>query len=89
MVEQPVEYRVVTPSLESEWYNIVPFDPPVLEFATRNFIPPAYMKLDESTHQGFGYVKVPEGSQISLQSVAKIILLMWVLNFMHLIKSYP
>ncbi len=66
VVEQPVEYRVVTPSLESEWYNIVPFDPPVLEFATWNFIPPAYMKLDEFTHQGFGYVKVPEGSQISL-----------------------
>ena len=30
VVEQPVEYRVVTPSLESEWYNIVPFDPPLL-----------------------------------------------------------
>ena len=66
VVEQPVEYRVATPSLESEWYNIVPFDPPVLEFATWNFIPPGYMKLDEFTHQGFGYVKVPEGSQISL-----------------------
>jgi len=66
VVEQPVEYRVTTPSLESEWYNIVPFDPPVLEFATWNFIPPGYMKLDEFTHQGFGYVKVPEGSQISL-----------------------
>ena len=66
VVEQPVEYRVVTPSLESEWYNIVPFDPPVLEFATWDFIPPGYMKLDEFTHQGFGYVKIPEGSKISL-----------------------
>ena len=60
------KYRVVTPSLVSEWHNVIPYDPPALKSALWDITPPAYLKMDSFEHDGFGYVRVPEGSEISL-----------------------
>ena len=60
------EYRIVTPSLVSGWHNVIPYDPPALKSALWNIAPPAYLKMDSFEHDGFGYVRAPEGSEISL-----------------------
>jgi len=65
-ITEKVDYRITTQSLESEWYALSPFDPPVLEFASWNIVPPSYMNLDKFSHDGFGFIKVPEGSEVSL-----------------------
>jgi len=60
------EYRVVTPSLITAWHKVNPYDPPALRTAKWKISPPAYTKLDPFEHEGFGYVKAPEGSSIEL-----------------------
>ena len=60
------EYRVVTPSLVTDWYMVSPYDPPSLRSAKWKILPPSYLKMEEFEHDGFGYVRVPEGSEISL-----------------------
>ena len=60
------EYRVVTPSLVTDWYMVNPYDPPALRSAKWKILPPSYLKMEEFEHDGFGYVRVPEGSEISL-----------------------
>lgn len=65
-IREEVRYRVYTASMESSWHTITPYDPPQLEFAHWNIQPPAYLKLPKIVHQGFGYLEVPEGSQIRL-----------------------
>ena len=65
-IQQPFEYRVTTPSLESEWYKLTPYDPPRVNSASWKVIPPAYLKSDTFTHNDFGYLRVPEGSLVEL-----------------------
>jgi len=65
-LQVPVQYRVLTPSLETSWHQISPYDPPTLEFAHWAIQPPAYLKMPEINHNGFGYLEVPEGSRISV-----------------------
>ena len=60
------EYRVVTPSLVTDWYMVNPYDPPALRSAKWKILPPSYLKMEEFEHDGFGYVRAPEGSEISL-----------------------
>jgi len=62
----PIRYRVVTPSLKSDWYSITPYDPPELEFARWEITPPAYLKMPPFIHQGFGYLEAPENSDMRL-----------------------
>ena len=61
-----LRYRVVTPSLQSGWYVLRPYDPPELEFARWEITPPAYLKMDSLIHEGFGYIEAPENSSIRL-----------------------
>ena len=65
-IRETFEYRVVTPSLVTEWHRVIPYDPPALKSALWKIIPPAYLKMESFEHDGFGYVRVPEGSEISL-----------------------
>ena len=60
------EYRVVTPSLVTDWHMVNPYDPPALRSAKWKILPPSYLKMEEFEHDGFGYVRAPEGSEISL-----------------------
>lgn len=65
-LQETVRYRVVTPSLQSDWHEIVPYDPPSLEFARWEITPPAYLQMDPVIHDGFGYIEAPENSSIQL-----------------------
>ena len=65
-LQKPIRYRVVTPSLKSSWHEVSPYDPPSLEFARWEIIPPAYLKLPPFTHDGFGYIEAPENSSVRL-----------------------
>ncbi len=65
-LREPIAYRVFSLSLESEWHEITPYDPPELEFARWEIIPPAYLKSSPLIHQGFGYLKAPQNSRVIL-----------------------
>jgi len=65
-LQKSIRYRVVTPSLQSSWHKVSPYDPPSLEFARWEIIPPAYLKLPPFTHDGFGYIEAPENSSVRL-----------------------
>ncbi len=65
-LQQPIRYRVMTPSLQSSWYQIEPYDPPSLEFARWEITPPAYLKMEPIIHDGFGYIEAPENSSVRL-----------------------
>ncbi len=60
------DYRVVTPSLMTSWHAVNPYDPPALRSARWLITPPSYTKIGAFSHEGFGYVKAPEGSNIQL-----------------------
>ena len=45
-LKETFEYRVVTPSLASNWHKVNPYDPPALRSAKWTITPPAYTKLD-------------------------------------------
>ena len=64
--EQTFRYRVVTSSLQSSWHQIVPYDPPEIEFVRWEIIPPDYLNMPPIIHQGFGYLEVPENSSVRL-----------------------
>ena len=59
-------YRILTPSLTSEWNQLQPYDPPSIKELVWEIVPPAYTKQETFQHQDFGYVKAPEISLISL-----------------------
>ena len=65
-LQETLRYRVVTPSLESAWHQIIPYDPPELEFARWEITPPAYLKMGQINHDGFGYLEAPENSEVRL-----------------------
>ena len=66
-LQEPFEYRVVTPTLESGWERLSPFDPPAIIQAKWTVSPPAYLKTDPFEHFGFGYLRAPEGSILKLE----------------------
>jgi hypothetical protein len=65
-LQKAVRYRVNTPSIQSEWFEVTPFDPPSLEFARWEITPPSYLKMKPIIHEGFGYIEAPENSMIRL-----------------------
>jgi hypothetical protein len=65
-LQEPFEYRVVTPTLESEWQRLSPYDPPALVQAKWTVSPPSYLKMDSFEHLNFGYLRAPEGSILEL-----------------------
>ena len=65
-LQETLRYRVVTASLQSDWYEVVPYDPPSLEFARWEVTPPAYLQMPPFTHDGFGYIEAPENSAVGL-----------------------
>jgi hypothetical protein len=66
-LKEPFKYRVKTPSINTAWHTIIPYDPPSLKVANWKVYPPSYLKMEPFTHEGFGYVKVPEASQVELE----------------------
>ena len=65
-IKEIFKYRVITPSLNTDWHSITPYDPPALKIAQWKVTPPSYLKTEPFTHEGFGYAKVPEGSGVEL-----------------------
>jgi hypothetical protein len=63
---EPFEYRVVTPSLTSDWNKLAPYDPPSVKSISWNIQPPSYLKQSNFYHEGYGYIRAPEGSSIEL-----------------------
>ena len=65
-LQETLRYRVVTASLQSDWYEVVPMILPSLEFARWEVTPPAYLQMPPFTHDGFGYIEAPENSAVGL-----------------------
>jgi hypothetical protein len=70
-LQEKISYRVITPSLQSKWYELSPYDPPELEFARWEITPPAYLKMEPFSHDGFGYLEAPENSHL-LKKLVKL-----------------
>ena len=66
-LQESFSYRVATPSLVSAWYELKPFDPPALHSAMWKINPPDYTGEKTLTHEGFGYLRAPEGSMVELK----------------------
>ena len=66
-LQQPFEYRVLTPTLDTPWERLSPFDPPAMVQAKWTVSPPSYLKMDPFEHLGFGYLRAPEGSVLELE----------------------
>ncbi len=62
-------YRVVTPSLVSDWQKLQAYDPPSVSEVNWKIIPPDYLKMDNIDHQNFGYIRAPEASEIMLELI--------------------
>lgn len=65
-LQQDFSYRVITPSLESEWQLLQAYDPPSISSFNWEITPPSYLKAENISYQGFGYFRAPEGSHIVL-----------------------
>ncbi len=65
-LDQSFRYRVVTASLQSDWFQIEPYDPPEIEFVHWEITPPAYLKMPPILHNELGYIKAPENSTVRL-----------------------
>lgn len=60
-------YRVLTPSLRSEWRSIEVYDPAALVEVELAVSPPAYSKLEKQSHAALRDLRVLEGSEIALR----------------------
>ena len=65
-LQSDFSYRVVTPSLESEWQLLEAYDPPSISTFNWEITPPDYLKMEKISHEGFGYFRAPEGSRMIL-----------------------
>ena len=70
-LQEVFAYRVVTSSLEGEWNQLSPYDPPALKSVSWTVDPPHYTGLESFVHEGFGYQKASEGSFINLKLEAE------------------
>ena len=65
-LQSTFSYRVITPSLESEWQLLQAYDPPSISSFNWEITPPSYLNMEKIVHEGFGYFRAPEGSRIAL-----------------------
>ncbi len=53
-LQVPVQFRVITSSLETSWHEIIPSEPPTLACAPWAIQPPASLTMPEINHNGLG-----------------------------------
>jgi hypothetical protein len=63
-VEDPVSFKITTPSLKSGWQSIEVYQPARLDAVEIKIRPPAYTGLDPIRHEQLADLKVPEGSVV-------------------------
>lgn len=63
-VSEPIHFRVITPSLVSNWKEITAYTPPHIETAVIEVNPPAYTRIDPFKLNALDNLQVPEGSKI-------------------------
>lgn len=62
-----IEYQVRTPSLQSEWYRIDTYQPPVIESVSINIEPPAYTGVEAAQLDALSDLLVEEGSRVGFE----------------------
>ena len=67
-VEEPIQFRILTPSLRSAWHTITPFDPPQLDSLRITATPPAYTRMEPMELEGIGDLRVISGSEIEFHA---------------------
>ncbi len=65
-VSESIRFRVITPSLVSDWKKITPYTPPRIEAAKMEVKPPVYTKIDSFKLDHLDNLQVPEGSEIQI-----------------------
>lgn len=62
-----IDYQVRTPSLQSEWYRIDTYQPPVIERVSIDVEPPAYTGAEATHLDAFSDLLVEEGSRVRFE----------------------
>ena len=62
-----IDYQVRTPSLQSEWYRIDTYQPPVIESVSIDVEPPAYTGAEATHRDVFSDLLVEEGSRVRFE----------------------
>jgi len=62
-----IEYQVRTSSLQSEWYRIETYQPPVIESVAIDIAPPAYTGAQATHFDAFSDLLVEEGSRVRFE----------------------
>ena len=70
-LEDTISYRVVTPELTGDWYELSSFIPPSIDKALWKVTPPAYTQLPAYEQEGFQDIRMPEGSLLELSIEGK------------------
>jgi hypothetical protein len=65
-VEEPLTYRILTPSLRSPRYTVSVYDPPTLDAISIEVIPPEYTGLPAFTLKALDDIRAPEGARLNL-----------------------
>lgn len=63
-LDNPVDFRVQSPSLRTPWISIDVYTPPSLDGTRMEVHPPAYTKLPKELNLAIGDRTVPEGSRL-------------------------
>ncbi len=66
-VRRPLQYRVVTPSLASPWYQVSVYTPPRIKELQYKLDPPAYTDKETHTYDELQQTSAPEGTEITLR----------------------
>lgn len=63
-INDDIRYRILTPSLQTEWYRVTSYIPPTIDNTRIRVTPPAYTGLPEEEFDQFQNFSAVEGSQI-------------------------
>lgn len=64
-IQDTIQYRVITPSLRSNWYQVASYIPPAIENIQVRVQPPAYTGLPEETYDRLDDLAPVQGSVIT------------------------
>ena len=65
-LQQPVDYRIVTPTLRSAWYRLETFTPPRLERIEVTIDPPLYLGAEAEVFSELRDLRAPEGARLRM-----------------------
>ncbi|GHB97617.1 hypothetical protein GCM10007047_11830 [Cerasicoccus arenae] len=77
-LEESFDYRVRTPSLQSEWFTVTVFEPPIIDEVEINLTPPSYTGEEPLAFSQLMDLFTVEGSAVTFQLVTAPTVQTWL-----------